>query len=59
MQKSTPGRLKIECEKQTTKTFRGKYMYFIWLEKGFFKQITKCSNHRKGISLINVIPLKF
>ena len=38
MQKSTPGRLKIECEKQTTKTFRGKYMYFIWLEKDFLNK---------------------
>ena len=42
--KSTPGGLKIKCEKQTPKTLNenvGKSLYFIWLEKGFLNKSQK------------------
>lgn len=43
-QKSTPGGLKIKCEKQMPKTLKEnieKSMYFIWLEKDFLNKSQK------------------
>ena len=50
-QKSTPGGLKLKCEKQIPKILKEnieKSMYFIWLEKDFLNKSQKAQTTIKG-----------